>query len=638
MEGFRDKKIFISGGNGVIGNYLVNLLHASGARLYVGDLKPRPLNWPADIIYRQGDLNYITRKELEHFGPEYFFHLAATFERSAETYEFWDENRWHNVHLSTYLMGLLKDSPSLKHVIFASSYLIYDPALYLFSSPAEKAVPLRESDPVYPRNLTGVAKLNHEIELRFVDEFRKDAIRTVCARIYRSYGKNSMDVISRWVRDLLAGKELTVYRSEGMFDYVYAGDVAEGLARLAQSNARGIVNLGRGEGRRVSEVLNILRSHFPGMKTREMPSDIPWEASCAQMDRFYSLTGWKPGKRPEDAIPEIIDYEIKRISEPAKPVFHVMVSSASGKIPMLKAVKHSMDKFGTGMKLFSADLDPACLARHFTDEFWQMPGTIKDNFTEILNYCRKNGIGMIIPSRDGELPFWSEVKPALNGQGIGVMVSSPEVIHICRDKLLFYNELKKNGFPVIPTALSPDDLEFKGKYVVKERFGAGSRNIHLNLGAEEALKAACGMSEPVFQPYIEGIEYSADAWVGSNGRVKGVVTRVREKVVNGESQITRAVEDKEMSLMLTRLFESKAFYGHVIAQVIKDPAGKHHLVEINCRFGGASTLSLACGLDSFYWLLLEHSGNNTEEYPFLPEYGKLQIRYPNDLITDGTGF
>jgi len=52
-------------------------------------------------------------------------------------------------------MTVAKDLPSLQRVVFASSYLIYDPALYQFATPQAHAVALKESDPILPRNLTG---------------------------------------------------------------------------------------------------------------------------------------------------------------------------------------------------------------------------------------------------------------------------------------------------------------------------------------------------------------------------------------------------------------------------------------------------------------------------------------------------
>ena len=55
------KRVFVSGGAGVIGRELCPLLLALGAQVTVGDLKPCPADWPAAIAYREGDLNDLTR-------------------------------------------------------------------------------------------------------------------------------------------------------------------------------------------------------------------------------------------------------------------------------------------------------------------------------------------------------------------------------------------------------------------------------------------------------------------------------------------------------------------------------------------------------------------------------------------------
>jgi carbamoyl-phosphate synthase large subunit len=211
----KNKRVFVSGGAGVIGLEMIPRLIAIGAVVMVGDLKTRPTSFPPSVIYRQGDLNNMTEQELSAFQPEVFIHLAATFERSDESYGFWEENFWHNVRLSHHLMTIAKDQLSLLRVIFASSYLIYDPILYQFDGPRDTAVALKETDPIRPRNLTGMAKLAHEIELRFIDQFRSQQFTTACARIYRGYGRNSRDVISRWIRELLKGEAITVYPSSG---------------------------------------------------------------------------------------------------------------------------------------------------------------------------------------------------------------------------------------------------------------------------------------------------------------------------------------------------------------------------------------------------------------------------------------
>ncbi|MNL47781.1 carbamoyl phosphate synthase-like protein [compost metagenome] len=79
--------------------------------------------------------------------------------------------------------------------------------------------------------------------------------------------------------------------------------------------------------------------------------------------------------------------------------------------------------------------------------------------------------------------------------------------------------------------------------------------------------------------------------------------------------------------------EKLGLYGHVLFQVIIDNEGKYNFIECNSRFGGASRLSIECGLDSFYWFLLESEGKDLTQYPFVrAAQDKRLIRYAEDLI------
>lgn len=630
----KDKRVFISGGNGVIGNVLVDKLINEGAILFVGDLKPRPQHWPANIKYRQGDLNYITKDEIADFQPEYFFHLAATFERSTETYEFWEENYRHNVHLSNHLMTIFKDLPELKKVIFASSYLIYDPALYNFQKPAQEGYRLKETDPIYPRNLTGVAKLNHEIELRFIDEFKHSQFSTVSARIFRSYGKNSKDIISRWVRALLNNEELIVYKKEGIFDYIYAEDVAEGLVRLSlNTEAKGIYNLGRDNARKVSDVIDVLKIHFPNLKYTEVNSDIDFEASQANMDYYFGQIGWKPETDLEVSIPQMIEFEKNNKSVISKiPEFSVLVTSISEKISLLKCVKNACKKINPKIRLIGGDVNQGATGKYFVDQFWLMP-YIKDlSFETVLNYCQEHNVKLIIPSRDGELPFWSSIKNQLKSKGISVMISEENSIKNTLDKINFYTVLAENNLPVIYSTTTLEDISNSEYYVVKERYGAGSLNIGIKLTKEEAKVHATKLENPIFQPYISGTEISVDLFVAKNGTVKGIVPRRRDVVVNGESKITTTFNDENVTNISRKIVEKLAIKGHAVLQLFIDSTNKIHIIECNSRFGGASALSIKYGLDSFYWSMLEALDQDISEYVFHKHSKQLkQVRHSSDI-------
>lgn len=630
----KGRRVFVTGGAGVIGQEMVPLLVARGAEVLVGDLKPRPGHFADAVRYRVGDLNAMRPDEIAAFGPEIIIHLAATFERSAETYEFWEQNYRHNVRLSHHLMSLAKDLPTLQRVVFASSYLIYDPSLYQFPAAQSQPVSLREDAPVMPRNLTGMAKLAHEVELRFLADFRSDQFSSVCVRIFRGYGRNSRDVISRWVRSLLAGEEIVVYRPEGLFDYIYAKDSAEGLIRLAEaSDAAGIVNLGTGRSRRVREVVDILRSHLPDMRMREAQSDIPFEASEADISLYRSATNWAPVYDLEAAVPEIIAYERTRAEQPSTEAAggHILLTSAARKIPLVQALRQAAGAVDSEIRVVAGDASADAPARYVADEFWQMPRTVEANLAEILAGCRERGVATIFPSRDGELLFWSRNRERFAAEGIQVVVSPPESVELCLDKLAFAAFGSAKGLPIIPAGRHPDEVG-PGPYVVKERFGAGSRAIRLNVSRDEALDHGATLQDPIYQPFVAGDEISIDAWIDREHRPKGVVLRRRDEVVDGESRVTTTFRDSAIEQTAAGLLAALRLRGPVVLQAIVGGKGGIQFIECNSRFGGASTLSLAAGLDSLTWSLLEGRGARPDSFHFSPPDRPIrQVRVPADI-------
>lgn len=627
------KRVFVSGGAGVIGRELVEKLLDKQVSVFVGDLKPCPPEWREKLLYRRGDLNTVSREELCAFAPDLFIHLAATFERSTESPAFFDENFHHNVRLSHHLLACLKECSSLQKIIFASSYLTYDPALYLVENPPKSATILHEDSAIKPRNLCGTAKLFHEEELRLTTQ--ELPLSVVCARIFRVYGHGSRDIISRWIQAALQKKTLSVYHPQNLFDYIFAEDVAEALLRLAQSDFSGIVNVGSGHARSVSDVLAILHKHFPKLKISEEqapPGDL-FEASQADIRRLAKVTDWTPSHILETAIPKLIAFEKQSTSKP-KVVPNrsgVLVSSISKKVPLIKAVIQGAQETGCFYAIHGSDNNPESLGKYFVDYFWNCPPQDALKGDQLLAYCKEHQIRAIIPTRDGELAFYATLKQDLATMGIHVMVSEPEAINRCLDKKEFADWLEKHGFPGIPTALSIKEIKAT-RYVVKERFGAGSRTLGLCLSPANAEIHAKHLEHPLFQPYIKGSEYSVDLYRDKTGNVKGCVARERNIIVGGESQVTTTVHKPELEELCTHIADALNLYGHAVFQVIVSEDHSLHILECNPRFGGASTASVAVGLDSFYWFLLESIGESLDDYPFSRRQNVKQVRYPADRL------
>lgn len=314
----------------------------------------------------------------------------------------------------------------------------------------------------------------------------------------------------------------------------------------------------------------------------------------------------------------------------------LLVTSINAKIPLLQAVRDAIARTRCGLSLLGADARAKCAGRHFVDDFWTLSPELLGDFPRFLEALHSRHVTAIIPTRDGELPFFAHYAEAFRRAGIDVLISPPETILTCQDKLRFAQTGASLGWPVIPTALTPALLPGSPRrLVVKERTGSGSRSIGLDLTREQAQKHAEGVQEPVFQPYVQGEEFSIDVYTSRTGFV-GAVARKRVEVVHGESRITTTVQDATLRDLGRRVATELNLYGPAVIQAIRDHEGRIHLVECNARFGGASTLSIAAGLDVFGWFLREIRREGIDSGSFSPVTEPLtQIRTPHDTLLRG---
>lgn len=306
----KEKKVLVTGGAGVIGKELVGLLKEKGAIVRVVDIMEKPASFD-DVEYFRCDLSHPDDQFLFRFEPEYVFHLAADFERSVEDYSFWDTNFSNNILASHFLLKKIVESKTLKKIVFASSYLIYDSSLY--SEVNNKNI-LTEQSSINPRNICGVAKLQTEKDIEFLCNQLKNKFTFACARIFRVYGRGSRDILSRWVRGALRGEKLEIFDKNNSFDYIYAADVARGLIKIAESNeAQGIINLSGGVKHTIAEVADYIKKAIPAANFKEVNNSICPESSQADISKLKKVTGWSPEVSLQEGIEKIITYEKAKI-------------------------------------------------------------------------------------------------------------------------------------------------------------------------------------------------------------------------------------------------------------------------------------------------------------------------------------
>jgi carbamoyl-phosphate synthase large subunit len=304
------QRVLVTGGAGVIAGELLQRLSAAGADVLSVDRLAAAATLPR-VDHLVADLAVASLDTIAAFRPRYVFHLAATFERSVETPEFWEQNWSDNVVVTHRLAELMGTTTGIEAFVFASSYLIYDPEQYSTADPPTGVTALSEESPIRPRNLCGSAKLYGETELRFTRDVRGAGVRTVLPRIFRVYGRGSRDVVSRWVRAALAGDAVDLYHPENRFDYIFSGDVADALIRMATTpRATGVINLGSGRARPVADVIAAIERSTGGrLDTRLRDVDEPFEASCADVRLLETTLDWLPTTTLESGVEQLVAHE-----------------------------------------------------------------------------------------------------------------------------------------------------------------------------------------------------------------------------------------------------------------------------------------------------------------------------------------
>ena len=312
----------------------------------------------------------------------------------------------------------------------------------------------------------------------------------------------------------------------------------------------------------------------------------------------------------------------------------ILVTSLSKKVPLIRELQKALSKISTQGRIIGADIDKFCIGSYFVDDFWEMPSTSDLSDDALIAVINQFQITGIIPTRDAELLYFSSKRKLLEDIGVHLMLSNEQTVNICLDKLLFTETLKQSNFSVIESSLDVEQLKSE-RFVVKERYGAGSIGMAIAVTKQQAIAYAKKLKHPMFQPFIEGDEFSVDVFFNKQSQCMGVIPRKREVIIHGESQVTSTLEDTVMENLCQSIGESLGLTGHGVFQLIKTKHNKYKVIELNSRFGGASTLSIAAGLDSLFWFVLESIGESLDTYPMKRTKKQLkQVRYAMDKIVE----
>ena len=299
-----NKRVFITGGTGMVGSALVRRLVGEGgdvtlmvrpqsSRLRLQDIEDRLRFVVADITDAAA-----VRQAVAQANPEVVYHLASTSFNPPTTSA--------ATHLSVIAMGTLNLLEAL--VDRAHVRVIAAGSVFEYGSGSR----LREEQPPAPDTILGAAKASATLLMQSYAHVHK--METVVLRVFTPYGpwERPGRLIPQAILSALAGENVRMSSGQQQRDYFYIDDLVEAMRLAAERPVPPgtVMNICSGRGIPVREVVELvlrLMGNPVNAVIGALPSrqDEIWESS-GDNTVAWRLLGWEPRTGLEDGLRKTI--------------------------------------------------------------------------------------------------------------------------------------------------------------------------------------------------------------------------------------------------------------------------------------------------------------------------------------------
>ena len=313
---------------------------------------------------------------------------------------------------------------------------------------------------------------------------------------------------------------------------------------------------------------------------------------------------------------------------------NILMTCIGRRVSLLNSFRRAMAELGVAGRIYGSDWSGMAPAFYEADEGFIVPGVNAPHYIDaLLDICRRKKVGLVIPLVDPELLALAQARDRFAAEGSRVVISSPRVIEICRDKEKTCQFLEAAGIGS-PKALSLKEA-VKGPFpiIAKARAGSSTKNVRQVQSADGLRRLGQTKMDYVFQEYIKGREFTVDVYAGLDGVPRVAVPRERLQVRAGEVIRGRTVRDERIIREAMRLVEALAeCVGVITAQCRLTAKGDVKFFDVNPRFGGGVPLAIRAGADFPRWIIEEHLGRKPDIVPDAWEDGLVMMRYDGEVF------
>lgn len=301
------------------------------------------------------------------------------------------------------------------------------------------------------------------------------------------------------------------------------------------------------------------------------------------------------------------------------PAVRVLFSCVGRRVELIRSFRRAAESLGITLEVHGADASRLTPAGYHVDKCHTIPSITKRHPHHLLAIVKHAKISFLVPLIDSELQLIADAKELFAAVGCTPMISSPQVVRVCRDKLATFKMLTAAKIDTPQTWSLEETLARKRHrfpYFLKPRAGSAAMgNFKIN-NLDELRVIGRRVPDAIVQEFVTGVEHTLDVYTGFNGRPRCVVPRRRMEVRSGEVSKALIVKDpKIMNIgkqVATALGDCR---GVITVQCIVTPRGRIRVIEINPRFGGGVPLAIHAGADFPKWILSELLGKTPRIQP-----------------------
>ncbi|MET0659705.1 MAG: ATP-grasp domain-containing protein [Steroidobacteraceae bacterium] len=316
----------------------------------------------------------------------------------------------------------------------------------------------------------------------------------------------------------------------------------------------------------------------------------------------------------------------------------LLFTSAGRRNQLIDCFRQDATLLGMRVRVLAADLSPELSsACRQADASFAVPRCTDAQYVPaLIEICRREKVGLLIPTIDTELPVLSMHRETFAALGVHVVISSPDVVELARDKLATCRLFASHGISTPSTASLADYLRdsqlVRWPVIAKPNSGSASSGIvrPANPIELEMLNA----DDYIVQELWQGREYTVNVFFDAAGRLRCAVPHWRIEVRAGEVSKGRTERLPALAAAAARL---PAFLpgarGPLCFQAVVRETGDYAIFEMNARFGGGYPLAHRAGARISQWILEEQSGRKSTAHDNWRD-GMMMLRYDAAVFVD----